>query len=264
MKTLSKNPVINDILSVRLVALLDEQFRDSDSTILNAMVNRKLPKRLPVSMGLRTRAFDRYVSTFISEHPDAIIINLGCGLDTRFSRVDNGTVDWYNVDLAPVIDLREALLPPGQREKNIPSSVLDFAWMRRVVRSNRPVLIYAEGLFMYLNESGVKELLLNLQKTFPNSELVAEVFNYAWIKRLQHHYVQMKFKRQLPMDKSSLFTYGVKNSHDFEAFGPGFKLLDEWSYFDENEKKLGLYNFFGKFNFVRMMQWTVHYQIDNI
>ncbi|MBI4978981.1 MAG: class I SAM-dependent methyltransferase [Spirochaetes bacterium] len=264
IETVSRNPVINDPVSVAVVRVLDEQFRDTDSAMLRAMVRRALPKRLPVTIGLRTRAFDRYIAAFIGKHPDAVVINLGCGLDTRFARIDNGTIDWYNIDLPPVIRLREELLSPRPRERNIAASVLDHEWMNGVDRNNRPVIIYAEGLFMYLTEAGVKSLLLALQRKFPDSELVAEVFNFSWVKRLEHPYFRWKFKRQLHMDKDALFTYGIRTSRDFELFGPGFSYLDEWNYFDEKEKKQGWYNLAGKLKTVRSVQWTVHYRIAGV
>jgi O-methyltransferase involved in polyketide biosynthesis len=263
VETLSKNPIINDPLSVQLTEMLDEQFSESDSSILKAMVRRKLPKRAPVSMGLRTRAFDRYIATFLVCFPDAIIINLGCGLDTRFARVDNGTARWYNIDLEPVMLLRDQLLPPREREINIPSSVLDFEWMDVISDTDRPVIIYAEGLFMYLSDTVVVDLLMKLQERFPDSELVAEVFNFKWVSRIQHPYFRWKFKRQLHMNKDALFTYGVKTSRDFEILVPGSRFLDDWNYFDEKEKKLGWYNIAGKFESVRMFQWVVHYNMGH-
>ena len=53
-----------------------------------------------------TREFDRYTRDFLSRHPQAVVVHIGCGLDSRFERVDNGRVEWYDLDLPEVIELR--------------------------------------------------------------------------------------------------------------------------------------------------------------
>jgi len=42
---------------------------------------------------LKGREFDRFAQDFLSRHPDGVVVHIGCGLDTRFERVDNGRVD---------------------------------------------------------------------------------------------------------------------------------------------------------------------------
>ena len=63
-----------------------------------------------VSIVLRNREFDRQVRDFLSRHSDAVVVHIGCGLDSRFERVDNGRVEWYDLDLPEVIELRQQLL----------------------------------------------------------------------------------------------------------------------------------------------------------
>jgi O-methyltransferase involved in polyketide biosynthesis len=131
-----------------------------------------------------------------------------------------------------------------------------------VATGTRKVLIIAEGLFMYLEEDRVRELLLGIQRKFPGCELAAEVFSATWIKRLRSPYIRRKFRRQLHMNDDALFTFGVEDSRAFERIGPGFSLIGEWSYFDDKEKKLGWYNFLGKFSAFKKIQWMVRYRID--
>ncbi len=52
---------------------------------------------------LRNRQFDRYAQDFLERHPEAVVVHIGCGLDSRFERVDNGQVKWYDLDLTEVI-----------------------------------------------------------------------------------------------------------------------------------------------------------------
>jgi O-methyltransferase involved in polyketide biosynthesis len=59
---------------------------------------------------LRLREFDRFARDFLTAHPDGVIVHIGCGLDTRFERVDNGGVEWYDLDLPDVIELHRKLV----------------------------------------------------------------------------------------------------------------------------------------------------------
>ena len=65
---------------------------------------------------LRSRELDRHAQDFLARHPEAVVVHIGCGLDTRFERVDNGQVEWYDLDLPDVIALRRKLIGgEGQR-----------------------------------------------------------------------------------------------------------------------------------------------------
>ena len=67
---------------------------------------------------LRNREFDRYAQDFLKRHPQAVVVHIGCGLDSRFDRVDNGQVEWYDLDLPDVIELRRKLFgDEGERHQ---------------------------------------------------------------------------------------------------------------------------------------------------
>ena len=59
---------------------------------------------------LRNIKFERYARVFLASHPDAVVVHIGCGLDSRFERVDNGRVEWYDLDLPEVIELRRTFI----------------------------------------------------------------------------------------------------------------------------------------------------------
>ncbi len=103
---------------------------------------------------LRSRHFDRCAQDFLARHPDAVVVHVGCGLDSRFERVDNGRVEWYDLDLPDVIALRRQLVgEEGARHHLLACSVLDSAWMSTVAACSptgahppRPFLFLAEGV----------------------------------------------------------------------------------------------------------------------
>src|SRR5512138_325772 len=95
-----------------------------------------------VGILLRVREFDRRARCFLQEHPNAVVVHIGCGLDTRFDRVDDTQVEWFDVDLPPVMELRKALLDePCPRHHSLAASVFDPGWMEQVASLQpRPIL----------------------------------------------------------------------------------------------------------------------------
>jgi len=136
----------------------------------------KLRKHDEVAIILRLREFDRFARDFLSRCPDAAVVHIGCGLDTRFQRVDNGRVEWYDLDLPEVIDLRRQLIGgEGKRYHLLAGSVFDRAWLDTISTHRlRPLLFMAEAVFMYFEEAQVKRLVLTLRTHFPGAELVCD------------------------------------------------------------------------------------------
>jgi len=100
------------------------------------------------------------------------VVNIGCGLDTRFHRVDNGRVNFYDLDFPEVMEIKKKFISENDRYHFISSSVLDDDWMMELKKHDGPFMFLAEGVFMYLFKDDVKSLVLKLQSQFPGSELV--------------------------------------------------------------------------------------------
>ena len=98
------------------------------------------------------------VEMYLKDHPKAAVVNLGCGLDDTFSKVNNGECKGYNIDLADVIKVRDDLLPAGERETNLSSDLNDYSWMDRIDASYGAVF-FAAGVFYYFRKADVKKLL---------------------------------------------------------------------------------------------------------
>lgn len=66
----------------------------------------KMDEEDKVTVILRNLEFDRYARDFLARRLEAVVVHIGCGLDSRFERVDNGWGEWYDLDLPEVIALR--------------------------------------------------------------------------------------------------------------------------------------------------------------
>jgi O-methyltransferase involved in polyketide biosynthesis len=196
------------------------------------MISLHLSEENKLVIILRNREIDRWAQDFLRRYPDAVVVHIGCGLDTRFERVDNSRAEWYDLDMPGVIDLRRKLMgDPGGRQHLLGCSVLDDEWLETVsAHRQRPFLFLAEGVFMYLTEAQVKRLVLTLRDRFPGAELVFDAYSpiHVWRHNLQYSLSKIKF----------LTHWGIWHGQEIEGWGNGIRMLGEWGYFDEETPRL--------------------------
>src|SRR4030042_3396438 len=130
IETLSEDPVINDRKAVEITEKLNKVFSKSSSQLHRQLakgrIRRHSNKKLAAFLSIRSRRFDRYCQDFLRCKPNGVIVELGCGLSSRFSRIDNGALEWYDVVLPEVIEIRKRFFQESKRYHMISSSVLDF------------------------------------------------------------------------------------------------------------------------------------------
>ncbi len=217
----SPAPLIQDDKAASLVKQLDYDFS-----------RFRLRGYDQVATILRLREFDRRTEDFLVRHPDAVVVHVGCGLDTRFERVDNGRVQWYDLDLPEVIDLRRKLMVETARCRFLGYSVFDRAWRDAVrIHAGRPFLFLAEGVFPYFEEVQVEDVVLSLKEQFPGAELVCDAMTPFMIRL---HNLKLTFSKI-----TARLHWGLKHGRDLERWSVGIRLLDEWFYFDRPEPRLG-------------------------
>ena len=128
--------------------------------------------------GIRAYDFVVEIKEYLKDHPRACVVNLGCGLDTTFYHVDNGTAKGYNVDFPDVINIRNELLPPKERETNIASDLNDPAWFDKIdFKKEDGAVFIAGGVFCYISYDNVKALLCNLAERFPGGKVVFDALS---------------------------------------------------------------------------------------
>lgn len=116
------------------------------------------------------------VEDYLKTHPEAAVVNLGCGLDDTFHRVDNGQCRGYNIDFPDVIEVRNQLLPAGEREENLAWDLNNFGWMEKIDGSHGAVF-FAAGVFYYFRREDVKALFSAMAARFPGGVLVFDTCN---------------------------------------------------------------------------------------
>ena len=150
------------------------------------------------------------IEAYLKEHPKAAVVNLGCGLDDTFSKVDNGRCHGYNIDLPDVIAVRNELLPAGEREENVACDLNDRAWMERIGADDGAVF-YAAGVFYYFKTEDLKALFAAMAERFPGGALAfdscnrrgARMMRSTWLKEAGISDVDAYFSLEDPSELRS-------------------------------------------------------------
>ena len=238
----------------RAVALVSQM-----PTAFSSIKQIRMDKDDQVALVLRNREFDRYARGFLAQRPEAVVVHIGCGLDLRFERVDDGKVDWYDLDLPEVIGLRRMFIGgEGGRYHLLAGSVFDREWLY-TVKAHRPCpfLFLAEGVLMYFGESRVKSMVLMLRENFPGAELVFDAFS-PFLVRANN--------LRLTLSRSKIdvrYRWGLGRGKDLESWGDGIRLLDEWFPFDCAEPRLAHVRWMRHVPVLSRVMGIFHYRLGN-
>ncbi len=258
----SAAPILNDQSSVNTLNVLKEYFLESGSALHKNLFLNKVKPNLVTYTVLRARKYDRYITEFIEKYPDAAIVNIGCGLDHRFERVNNGNISFFDLDLPDIMNIKKQLFPEQANYHQISQSVFDLDWIDKIEAKH--IMLAAEGVFMYCHEQDVKRLFLALQEKLNNPEIVFEVFSSKWLTGWRKKLMGFKLRKALKLGAGTTFKFGIPDSDAIVHWNPGFRLVDDWSYLDSDELNSGFTRFFRKNDSLRKVQWTVHYVLDKI
>ena len=170
-ETQKNNPRLIDERAVEIMQQIDYDFSEIEKT-------QAMSQHGWVARSLHT---DRVAREFIKKHSEATIVNIGCGMDTTFSRIDNGTIMFYELDLPDVIELRKNFYEDNDRHKSIASSFLDTAWFDEIeVRDG--LLFLAGGVFMYFNEEQIKTFFMKAADHFNECEFFFDALSPTGMK----------------------------------------------------------------------------------
>ena len=200
----SKNPKhkFKDEKAEEIVAKLDYDFS-------------KASKDNTMSAGViaRTVVFDELVSDFIKKNPDCTVVNIACGLDTRFYRMDNGKITWYNLDLPETIAVRDSVYKEKGRVSTIGCSCFDPAWAEQVTVRGK-MLFIIEGLSMYLTKEQVQKMLSIIYDNFDNACVMLECLCPKFVNK-------EKVEKSI-QSTGAVFTWGANSFEEMADLAKGF------------------------------------------
>jgi O-methyltransferase involved in polyketide biosynthesis len=206
-------PVLGDRYAKEAISRLDYDFREIGITA----------KWAPL-ITVRTAQYDIWARQFLAVHQQCTVVHLGCGLDSRVFRLDPGPgVQWYDVDYPAVIALREQIYRTRAQYHLLATSATDLSWLDQIP-ADRPVLLLAEGISMYLTEDEGVSLLRRVVDRFPSGELQIDFYNRLAIKSQKAH--------TLVRRTGSTLHWAVDSPQDILSRVPRIRLLTAATLFD--------------------------------
>ena len=185
-----------------------------------------------VGVAVRTEILDEAATAFIRQYPDATVVNMGAGLCTRFNRVDNGSITWYELDLPEAIEMRRRFFTETDRHRVIEGSITDFDWMEQIRRAgNQPILFIGEGLFMYFKGQEVENIFVEMVDHFPGAEVLFEINGPVSVGRSKHHDALSK------TDGKAEFKWGPASGAICETWDDRIRFVQEWNYLDRHRNR---------------------------
>jgi O-methyltransferase involved in polyketide biosynthesis len=207
-----KRPILNDPKAVEMVQSIDWDFRRFDQW------------RRVVGCTLRTAGFDELVKGFLSRHPEGTVVEIGAGLNTRFERLDNGTLHWFDLDLPDTVELRKKFFTDSGRRVTLAASILDPGWMAAVRESPGPYCFVAEAVFIYLTEREVKAALAQIADNFPGASIAFDTVTLRAVNHENKDHARRKLEAR--------FAWACEDPREIERWNIGLRLVESRSMSD--------------------------------
>lgn len=220
-ETLRKNARIKDNKAVEIIRALNTDTSQYDKFMSHEGVVA------------RTIMLDRQLNEIIKRNPDTVVVNVGAGFDDRFSRVDNGKILWFDLDLPDAIAVRKKIFSERERVTMIAGSALGNDWCNQVKeslsgRKSKPVFI-AEGLFIYLTLDQIRTFLEVLKNNFPGGGILIAEQNCKMMQKNEKHHDTVK-------NTNAHFMSGTDSAQEIADLTDGIELVEEHSFNEEMQK----------------------------
>ena len=201
-----KRPILRAPKAAEMVDSIDWDFQ-------------KFGQRLRVvACTLRSAIFDELLAEFLRRHPDGTVVEIGAGLNTRFERLDNGRLHWFDLDLPDTVELRRKFFRDTERRTTLAGSVLDTEWMAPVRRSPGPYFFVAEAVLIYLKEREVRAALAQIAENFPGAGIAFDTTSRSAVLHGNKDFVHRKM--------AARFDWACDDPREIEGWNIGLRLKE--------------------------------------
>ena len=247
IETKKIKPILIDSMACQIIDSVDFDF---------SIMTQNLKEINQISWIARCKRFDEIITGFLADNPDGTIVNIGCGLDTTYERINNQTVKWFDLDLPDVIDLRRKFLNETDNRRFIASSFIDSNWLDEIKTENK-VLFISTGVFVYFEESVIKEFIIKIADRFKGSELFFDVTSPKGVQ------IANQVIKDAGLDSNSFFTWGLKDRTVITNWDKRLSLINTYYTFKIKGLRLSLKNrILGLLSDSAGIQYMIHLKIE--
>ncbi len=222
VETRKKKPLLVDAEAVRMVDSIAYDF---------TRFEKKVNPLSRASWISRSIYFDAKIREFLTDNPGGTIINIGCGLDTTYERVNNGKARWYELDFPEVIETRKRLVRETETRVFLPFSVFDTEWYS-YVSDKRSVLVMMAGVIYYFEENQARALFETFAREFGYATIILD---YSSKRGIQ--VANKKVIEDGGMDTSAYLKWGIDDIREIERWNGGIRVVDDMRMFGEHRKR---------------------------
>lgn len=222
---------IYDEKAIEIVSQLDYDFSRADED-----------KMMSSGVIARTIVLDGLVGDFLEKNPNAVVVNIACGMDTRCYRMKGRYLRWYNVDLPETMHIREQFLKENGPVFQLAKSATDASYVEAIEYHEEPVLVVIEGLTMYLSEAYVKQIFDIIDRKFEKATVLVETMSPFVVDHITEKSIEKS---------EAKFSWGVKNGKELEKMVPHFHSRKDVSLTEGMKVFMPVYKILGKIPLIR-------------
>ncbi|TCP54106.1 O-methyltransferase involved in polyketide biosynthesis [Tamaricihabitans halophyticus] len=205
-----KDPILCDRIAADVLNRIDYDF--SKTKINNAE---------QVGEAMRARQLDDWVVEFLAEYPDATVVNLGCGLDTRVFRLGAAPiVRWHDVDLPEIVEVRKQLYSPRDGCKVIGTKPGADGWLEKLP-TDRPAVLVMDNASALLTEDEGRQLIQRFTTHFLSGQLLLGACNTRGLRQFKHNFTTR--------GTDAAPRWAIDNPQELESLHPRLDLVDQLS-----------------------------------
>ena len=165
-------------------------------------------KWLAYYMGVRSAVFDEWLKQQMADAPDAVVIHIGCGMDSRIIRVGTKNHKWYDVDFSEVIEERKKYYVQTDNYQMLAGDARDCKWLTNIMESGSAIVVM-EGVSMYLTADEMRNLADSLCAHFESVMLLVDAYT---------SFAAKMSKRGNPVkDVGVSEVYGIDDPQDYQS-----------------------------------------------
>ena len=182
-----------------------EEIWEAESFLLKG---KSKSKWLAYYMGVRSAVFDEWLKQQMENSPNAVVIHIGCGMDSRILRVGTENRKWYDVDFLDVIEERKRYYNETSNYKMIAGDVRDCSWLT-AIEKNKCGIVVMEGVSMYLTINEMQNLVDSFCSRFENFIILVDAYS---------SFAAKMSKRKNPInDVGVTEVYGINEPQEYQT-----------------------------------------------